>query len=213
MEGNTEKSITDIAARTLSVLLHPLFMPVYALAVIFSSSTPFGYLPVTVRRILFLIVVVNNVFLPVSLFPFLRHINFISWTLKERKERTVPLLISTILYATTSYIVLRFPIPVFLKAFVISVFILSLVITGINLKWKISLHSAGAGAFVAIVLQLFIRMYSPPAWFIIVAVIAAGAILSSRLHLRLHSPGQVWSGFFTGFVVLTGSMSFIQHLV
>lgn len=201
-----------LPAKIISILFHPLFMPVYGLAIILSGYTPFGYMQMPVKRLLFLIIGVNNVLLPLALLPFLMYMNFItSWTLEEREERVVPLIISTILYATSSYILYRFPVPFFLKAFMFSVFLISLLLTVINFRWKISLHSVGSGALTGLILILSFRLYSNLLWFLVFAIVAGGMIMSARLKLNLHSPRQVWTGFSTGFVLLTFFMFFLQQ--
>ncbi len=64
----------------------------------------------------FLYMLVNNVLLPLSLMPFFHNRKIItSWSISERKERNIPLIITTVLYCTTSYIILKFPLPLFLK--------------------------------------------------------------------------------------------------
>jgi len=186
-------------AKIISVIFHPLFMPVYGMIIIFSAPTLYGYLPFEVKKLLFLIVLINNVILPLSLLPFLKYRNIISsWTVENRRERIIPLLITTLLYASTSFIVMKFPIPVFLKSFIFAAFFVSLAITVINFWWKISIHSAGAGALSALVLILSLKMYSSLVWYLIMVIIAGGLILSSRLKLNSHSPQEVWLGFLTG---------------
>lgn len=186
-------------AKIISIIFHPLFMPIYGMIIIFSAPTLFGYLPFAVKKLLFLIVLINNVLLPLSLLPFFRYRNIISsWTVESRKERILPLLITTLLYSSTSFIIMKFPIPIFLKSFIFAVFFISLTVTIINFWWKISIHSAGAGALAALVLILSLKMYSPLMWYMIAAVIAAGLVLSSRIKLDSHNPQQVWAGFLTG---------------
>jgi hypothetical protein len=198
---NNEESLDFLnrPAKIISIIFHPLFMPVYGMLIIFSAPTLFGYLPFTVKKLLFLILLINNVLLPLSLLPFFKYRNIISsWTVESRKERILPLIITTLLYSSTSYIIMKFPIPVFLKSFVFAAFFISLTVTVINFWWKISIHSAGAGALAALVLILSLKMYSPLMWYMIAAVIAAGLVLSSRLKLDSHNPQQVWAGFMTG---------------
>jgi hypothetical protein len=200
MSPETRNDLSLKAAKITSVIFHPLFMPVYGMIIIFLPSAPYGYMPLGVKRLLVLIVAVNNVLLPLALLPVLRKMNLISsWTLDIRTERNLPLIITTVLYATTSYMVLRFPIPFFLKSFIFSVAIISLVITLINFKWMISVHASGAGALISIILILCFRMYAPLEGYLILSVIAAGLVLSARLRLNVHDPRQVWYGFFTGF--------------
>ena len=100
MEETRKKDLPDKAALTISVIFHPLLMPIYGMIIIFSAPTLFGYLPYDVKKILFLIVLINNVLLPLSLIPYLRYRNHItSWSVDKRRERILPLFIATILYA------------------------------------------------------------------------------------------------------------------
>jgi len=209
MTTDQPKEFLDTLAKIIAVIFHPLLMPVYGMAIIFSAPTLFGYLPFTVKKLLFLIMLVNNVLLPLSLLPFFFHRNIISsWSISERKERYIPLIITTILYCATSYIIFRFPIPVFLKSFIFATAFLSLIVTVINFWWKISLHSVGAGALIALVLILSLKMFTPLMWYLISAILAGGLVLSSRLKLNFHNPQQVWIGIFTGFLGLILFMMF-----
>lgn|ERR1035437_2115644 len=204
MTTDEPKDLFNRLAKIITVIFHPLFMPLYGMVIIFAAPTLFGYLPFNIMKLIFLIILVNNVLLPISLLPFFVHRGIISsYTINERKERNVPLIISTVLYGTTSYIIFRFPIPVFLKSFIFSTAFLSLIVTLINFKWKISLHSVGSGALIALVLILSVKMLTPLQWYLIGTFIAAGLTLSSRLKLNMHNPQQVWVGLLTGFFGLT----------
>ena len=194
----------DKFAKIITIIFHPLLMPLYGMTIIFAAPTLFGYLPFNLMKLLFLIILVNNVLLPISLMPFFIQRKIISsYSINDRKERNIPLIITTLLYGTTSYIIFRFPIPVFLKTFIFSTAFLSLVVTLINFKWKISLHSVGSGALIALVLILSVKMLTPLQWYLTGAFVAAGLTLSSRLKLNIHNPQQVWVGLLTGFFGLT----------
>jgi hypothetical protein len=209
MTTDTQNDITQPIAKVITYVFHPLLMPVYGMAIIFSAPTLFGYLPFNVKKLLFLIILVNNVLLPLSLLPFFMQKKIISsWSISERRERNIPLIITTLLYGATSFIILRFPVPVFLKSFIFSALLLSVIVTVVNFWWKISLHSVGAGALIGLVLILSIKMLTPLEWYLIPAILIGGLILSSRLKLNLHSPLQVWTGLFTGFFGLTIFMIF-----
>ena len=214
METEEPKDLLVKPAKIISIVFHPLLMPVYGMAIIFSAPTLFGYLPFNVKKLLLLIMLVNNILLPLSFLPFFIHRNVItSWAITERKERNIPLIITTILYCVTSFIIFRLPIPLFLKSFIFASAFLSLMVTVINLWWKISLHSVGAGALIGLVLMLSLKMLTPLDWYLISAIIAGGLILSSRLKLNLHNPQQVWVGLFAGFFGLTVFMTLFQKLI
>ncbi len=204
MTEDEPKDLFKRLSKIIAIVFHPLLMPLYGMIIIFAAPTLLGYLPFNLMKLIFLIILVNNVLLPISLLPFFVHHHIISsYTINERKERNIPLIITTLLYGTTSYIIFRFPIPVFLKSFIISTALLSLIVTIINFRWKISLHSVGSGALIALVLVLSLKMLTPLQWYMIGVFIAAGLTLSSRLKLNMHNPLQVWTGLLTGFFGLT----------
>jgi hypothetical protein len=202
MSTETSKNLPDRLAKIIAIVFHPVLMPLYGLLILFSAPTFLGYLPFTVKRILFVIVLINNVFVPLSLLPFFRYRNIISsYKIEERAERIIPLLTTSILYSTTSFIVFRFQVPFLIKSFFLATSILAVVVTFINFWWKISIHSVGAGALAAVVIVLSLKMYTPLTWYLTAVILAGGLILSSRLRLNSHNPLQVWVGYFTGVLV------------
>ncbi len=210
MEPEESNTIPDKLAKIISLVFHPWLMPLYGMAIIYSAPTLYGYLPFNVKKLLFLVMLVNNVLLPASLLPFFKRRQIISsWQISERKERNIPLIITTILYGSTSFIIFKFPIPVFFKSYIFATALLSLTVTVINFGWKISLHSVASGAIIALIMILSFKMYTPLLWFLIPAILLAGLILSSRLRLNQHNPAQVWVGLFAGFIVMSVFMMLV----
>lgn len=204
MSADEHNDFTEILAKSASKIFHPLIMPVYGLLIIFTVPV-LGYLPFEVKKLITLIVLVNNVLLPLSLFPFLKYRNLISsWSPTDRNERMIPLFFATLLYATTSYIIFKFPIPAFLKSYIFALAFLSIVISFIYFFRTISIHSAAAGAITALVLILSFKLYSPLTIHLILVLLVSGISLSSRLKLGYRNPRQVWSGFLIGFICFGG---------
>lgn len=199
MNDITDRDFTFKIAKTVSFVFHPLFMPLYGLIILLSAPTFLGYLPVEIKKILILIMVINNIMIPLALLPFFRYRNVISsYKIENRRERIIPLLTVSILYCTTSYIVFNFQIPFFLKSFIFATSVVSIIVSMVNFWWMISIHAVGAGALTATVLVLSIKMHAPLTWYLTAVILTGGLILSSRLRLNSHSPSQVWLGFFTG---------------
>jgi hypothetical protein len=209
MEKEKTTDIQITIAKIISLVFHPLFMPLYGLVIIFSAPTLFWYLPFKVKKILFLVMMTNNVMIPVSLMPFFRYRNIISsWVIEKRNERVIPLFSVALLYSVTSIIMYRFQIPLFVKAYFFSTFFLVLAVLLINMWWKISIHSVGAGALTGIVFTLSVKMSTLLTWYLIPSVIVAGLVLSSRLKLSSHDSAQVYIGFITGLSGMTLFMLF-----
>jgi membrane-associated phospholipid phosphatase len=192
-----------ILAKIVSFVFHPALMPLYGLTIILFAPTLLSYLPYGVKKIIFLIFLTNNVIISLSVIPFLRYRNIInSWEMEDKSERVIPLFIASVLYFVTTYILFKFQVPVFLKAYAFSSSILVLLCAVISTRWKISIHSVGSGALIATILLLSIKMYINLEGFIISALLISGLVLSARLKLNSHTPVQVYTGFITGFLVV-----------
>ena len=209
MENNISPDKLDKTAKVISVVFHPLFIPLYGMLIIFLAPTLFWYLPFNVKKILLLVVLCNNILIPVSLMPFFRYRNIISsWIIEARKERIIPLLTVSFFYSVTSVIMFRLQVPLFLKAYTFSISFIALTVTIINFWWKISLHSVGAGVLVGTVLVLSLKMMVPLTWFLIPAILAGGLILSSRLKLNSQNVSNAYLGFVAGFAGMNFFMLF-----
>lgn len=199
-----ETNSLNRAAKIISVIFHPLFMPLYGLILLmFSIPAVYNYFLFSINKILLLIILINNTVLPLSLLVFLKMKNQISSReVESRKERMLLLFFATILYAITSYIVIKYPVPNFIKTYFIGIFFVASSITVINNWWKISIYAAGAGMLTALMLMLSLQMYHVMILPLMAIIIAAGLILSSRLRLNSHTPAQAWIGFLLGFIEL-----------
>lgn len=195
------KHAGDALAKTILAVFHPLLIPLYGLLIIFSAPTLIGYLPYAVKKILIIIILINNVLLPFSFIPYFKFRNLISsWTIDNRRERIIPLITTSFFYSVTVFITFRYNIPVFIKSFILAVAFLAIAVTVINFWWKISIHAAGSGALIALVVILSIKMQAFLPWFLVAVILSAGLVMTARLWLNTHSSKEVWSGFFLGFI-------------
>jgi hypothetical protein len=199
MEKEKAFIFPESLSKIISVAFHPLFTPLYGLLIIFTAPTFLEYLPLSVKKILFLVVLVNEVILPAAMLPLFRSRNIISsYTIGERHERSIPLFTTAIFYSITTYMIFRFQLPLFLKTFMLASCLILIAVTIINFWWKISIHGVGAGAITGIILMLILKLDASVTGFLTGAVIISGLVLTSRLRLNNHNPLQVWGGFLTG---------------
>jgi hypothetical protein len=209
MDNNSAASKLDKTAKIISVVFHPLFIPLYGMFIIFMAPTLLWYLPFNVKKILVLVVLINNILLPVSLMPFFRYRNIISsWVIETRKERIIPLLAVSFFYSITSVIMFRLQVPVFLKAYTFSISFIAIAVTIINFWWKISVHSVGAGVLAGTVFVLSLKMMIPLTWILVFAILIGGLILSSRIKLNSQNVSRAYMGFVTGFAGMNLFMLF-----
>jgi hypothetical protein len=209
MDNRSGTGRLEMASKIISVVFHPLFIPLYGLAIIFFAPTLFFYFPYKVKKILLLVVLTNNVLIPVSLMPFFRYRNIISsWVVETRKERIVPLLTVSLFYSITSVIMFRLQVPGLIKGYAFSLSLVALLATIINFWWKISLHAVGAGVLVGTIIVLSLKMMVPLTWLLIPAILISGLILSSRLMINSENVSRTYFGFITGFAGMNFFMLF-----
>lgn len=198
-EDNSFQKKGDIIAHTLTLVFNPFVIPLFGLLIIFTSPTIFRFISGDMKKLLFVIVFLNNGLLPFALFAYMKSKKMISdWLIYDRAERMVPVFTSAVFYGLTVYIIWRFNIPAFLKIFFLAATILSFTVGIISLWFKVSIHSFGMGALIALVYVLSIKAQAPMIGYLITTIILTGLVVSSRLWLKAHTVPEVTAGLLIG---------------
>ncbi|MDD4158737.1 MAG: phosphatase PAP2 family protein [Proteiniphilum sp.] len=189
-------------AHVISTIFQPLLMPTYGVMLIF-VYTYFGmiYLPQFWQIIL--PAVLFSFTVPALLILMLYRKRIISdLSLKIRRERFYPYLITLLSYSVMIVYYFRMRMPVwFLMIMVASVVIMVIAIL-VTFTWKISAHMFGVGGLIggSMAVSYFVERSNPYYMFMGLFIIA-GLIGTSRLILRRHTLHQVIAGFLLGFLV------------
>jgi membrane-associated phospholipid phosphatase len=96
----------------------------------------------------------------------------------------------------------RMGVPNTINNLVLAAAFIIVVILLISIKWKISAHMAGIGGLFGALIVFTFNMNTDFIPYIIATIFIAGLLGSSRMILKLHNPGQIYTGFGTGVVVL-----------
>jgi membrane-associated phospholipid phosphatase len=201
MEHREQKGWAFIGSQIMAVVFHPVFIPVYGLLLIFNAPTFMVHLPYQMKRVIFMLVAVNMTIVPLALLPLLRYRNIItSYRMETNRERVIPLSLGLIMYLVTTILLFNYQIPNLIKSFMLSATISSFLILMFTFRWKISIHSAGVGGIIAATMALSVRMGASLSWLLVVLIFLSGLVMMSRLFLKVHSPGQVYTGFLVGFI-------------
>lgn len=197
-------------AMAISVLFHPVFIPVYGLLILFSAPTLLSYIPFHMKRVIFMLVIANNVILPLSVTIILYSRGVIKTIYaKERNERIILLTFSLLLYAVTALLLVKLPVPNLFKAYFVSIAVVTLIALVVTTFYKISLHSMGLGGLIALAATMIFIFDKGSIGYITSLVLGAGAVLSSRIYLDEHSPSEVWLGLMTGAGAMGLSLYFL----
>jgi membrane-associated phospholipid phosphatase len=186
-------------ATFISIVFHPLLMTTY----LFISL--FFFLPVIFQPIKPSFAFIGLISLMTFVLPALNFVLFkITGTIEnlampERRQRTLPFLFISILY---SMVTLLFHWKVGAASVTHLLVIISVLVVlsaSITLFYKVSIHSAAIWGVIGILLPLNKSSNGTLLTSIIVLLIAAGLVMSSRLQLNAHTPREVLAGSVLGF--------------
>ena len=194
-----EKDII-LAARIMSMLFTPFYLPIIGLIALFSFSY-LSIFPWVYKLQVLLMVYLFTILMPTVMIHFYRH--YQGWNLIEsghRERRMVPYIISILCYFFCVYIMDMLHIPHFMGTIVSAALAIQIVCALVNVWWKISTHTSAIGG-VAGALFVFGELFAfNPIWWLCLVFILAGMLGTSRMILRQHSLAQVVAGFLVGLV-------------
>jgi len=201
---NAERPASPLIAfaQFISIVLHPLFMPVYTLALALWCDPRFGYfLDLRARMILLAMVALMTVAFPLTSALLLIRTGMLSGLqMPNRRERIAPYCMTLVYYAMTWFLLARSPLDPIVLALISGAILALLLTTIITLWWKISAHMVGVGgvvgALVAMDLVHGLNLMLP----ISATILVAGAVGTARLLVSDHTAAQAYSGFLVGAV-------------
>ncbi len=193
------------SATIISNLFHPLLMATYGCLIVFFGLTNtiyYVFTPFKLKLIITLIVFVFTFLLPTLNLLILYKLNYVSsLRIEDRKERTFPLLMTSLCYFGLFYMIYDFNIWPAIKIFIFGGGTCILLSAIANMWWKISAHMVGVGGLFGVLLAICYYMQMPVFVPISLCVLLAGIIGFARLQLEAHTPAQVYAGFISGCVV------------
>lgn len=195
--------MTRILARIFSVLFHPILMPLLGLAIIFNTGTYASFLAPEYKLSLYIIVSISTIVLPLCILPFLLYRKIINnIEMDTGRERILPFIITGGFYYLAFYLVSRLSAPSVIEMFLLAGLTALVILMIVNFFWKISIHMAGIGGIIGLIIACSFRFALDLRVLLMLAVAAAGIVGYSRLSLNKHRPMQVYAGFAVGFLTI-----------
>ena len=186
--------------KIITYIFQPLLIPTYGIMLLMQLSL-FQLFPTSYRLFAIAGTVLFTCILPSLPILFMMKNRQISDIfISKREERTMPYLFSLLAYifwVLFLWRTLQFPMEFVLLAIGSIVSVVLMVF--INLKWKISAHTAGMGGLIGGIFGVAFVAAINPVWIITAAIIIAGLVAISRILLKAHTLSQVIGGFFLGF--------------
>lgn len=186
-------------AKTISWLFSPHIFPLASFLLLF-RLTFLSLLPWTFALYVISIVTVFTIGLPVlatwlyRLTAFHRHIPVFS-----RRRRYIPYLINIVSYMMCRSFLSQLCMPSWVYGVILASLLLQCMCALVNLRWKVSVHSAASGAVCGGLIAFSIIFSFNPVWWLCVAILLSGMVGSARMILRQHSLMEVVLGSIIGF--------------
>jgi hypothetical protein len=187
-------------AKGISYLFHPVLIPFFTLLLMFQPHSFFtGLLPE--REILMLLgsVLLSTVILPLLTVYFLFRFGLISSCfLDKREERAFPLLATAVFYYLTYYFLKGISVSLLFSYFMLGATLLAILTLFLNFFFKISFHMVATGGLTGFWTGLNIRQGTSHELFLALLILICGLMGYARLQNGLHTPKEVYSGWFLG---------------
>lgn len=190
--------------KIISTLFHPIVMPTIGIMLYFLVTTK--QIEPYQKLLAILIIFGTTYFTPLVLLFILKSLKKIdSYQLKKRKERKLPLAIMVVLFYTLGNLFKRILIleEISLLFHATS---LGLIITYflLNFSIKSSIHLLSIGISCGFFMTVALKSDESYMLIIIINFLIAGLLGSARLHLKAHSPKEVYVGLLIGISTVFG---------
>lgn len=191
--------MNKLAAKIISIALHPIAMPSFLMLALFNSGTLVSFYPASVKLRIFLLIFVYTFALPLLMLPiFLRQRLVKTIHMFNHTERIIPFLFAFLFYAFSVYTLMGIQGLWVVKMFMLASSIAVFITLAVSFFWKISAHMVGMGGATGFLLVLNLRLGADILEFMILALLLSGVVGTARLSLDEHSPSQIYTGYFVG---------------
>ncbi len=195
-------SVLDILAKALSILLYPLFVPTYGIALFcYAYHTQVAPLMPVWTAVAIVGTFVLTCVLPMTaIWILIRRGAVKDMQIENAGERTMPYLYAALGFAFWSYLIVSIlHAPLYLDFIAIGATVAIALVALINRRWKISAHLSGLGGLTGGLLTYCLGIGAFPTWGTWCLWLGLSLILMfARLRLNAHTSAQVCAGWLLG---------------
>lgn len=192
---------TLVLAKLFTLLFAPHYFPLLCVLTLMGFSY-MRIFPLDYKVFILVIVYLFTIGLPLLLIALYRRLAGITHRqMSQRETRTMPYVISIVCYFLCYHILTSLIVPHFVVSVVVASLFVQMACALINCRYKISTHSAAAGAINGALMAFSLIFNFNPIWWLCITLVLAGCVGSSRIILRRHSLAEVNMGLFVGFMI------------
>ena len=198
----------------ISGVFHPLLLSTYMMCILYVLSPEiFGSIGVQQIPILILAIALTTVVFPAMVIGAMKVFSskVSSYELTQREERIMPFISITIFYGATTYMfITEFRVTPVLSTMLLIVTSLILSLLIITFWFKISIHASANWSVAGVLTYLAIKQGDIFLTPLIIWILIAGLVSTSRLYQGFHSPKEVWIGTTYGYLYALAGMLFLD---
>lgn len=193
---------TDIAAKALSVVLYPLFVPTYGMVLFcLAFARQMHVLPAVWFAVAIIGTFVLTCVLPVTaIWILIRQGRVTDLQIADAGQRSMPFVYTIMGFGFWCYLMLAvLHAPRFIGLVSIGATIAIILVALINRRWKISAHLTGMGGLVGGMMSYYMGIGAVPSYGTLALWLGLSlALMYARVYLNAHTPAQVCAGWLLG---------------
>lgn len=212
MSSSETNTPMRLLAQLISVLLHPVFMPLYSCLLLYNLSPQlFAAVPPKNLYGWLGMVLINTLMFPLVLMGLLKGLGFIqSIFLKETKERVIPLIGVMVFYFWPYLVAKNVQAPEAARILMLGNFWGVIAVFMCTIFFKISMHTSGVGSVLGFLLVLSILLGNVLLMPLMMALLATLLIVWARKSLGAHSWRELLLGLGLGVAAQLGAMLYLH---
>ena len=196
-----------ILAFAVSILFHPLLLPLYMLFIVFNTGTVFTYVPAYTQNMSYLLTLFGVILIPLLCLPLLKWFGLIEgYRLMQKQDRVFPVLVTIAGAFIVFYFSRNLPYSNIVRQFYLIMVIMLSGFMIVTLRWKISMYMMAIGAVCGFVFIWGMNYLGDVINLLPFLILVSGLVASARLYLKRHTPAQVYAGYIYGAVAVVAIM-------
>ena len=196
-----------VLAFAVSMLFHPLLLPLYVLFITFNTGTVFTYIPAYTQNMSYLLTLLGVTLIPLLCLPLLKWLGLIEgYRLVQKQDRVFPVLVTIVGAFIVFYFSRNLPYSNIVRQFYLIMVIMLSGFMIVTIRWKISMHMTAIGALCGFVFILGMKYLGDVINLLPLLILVSGLVASASLYLTQHTPAQVYVGYIYGAAAVVAIM-------
>lgn len=206
---NNKEQVLHYLSQTVSYLFNPLIMPTVGLWIMLYYIPGTAIFGPRLRLILYGIVLITSCLLPLLFFLILKFNFGQGQQYKRNNERILSYFFTAFSIFLGAQLLAKLPLPSLFRIYLTGTSLILILLFFLSLKWKVSNHAAGIGLITGTALALTFRFGIDLSVPIIVSILVAGVVASSRIYLERQSLPGVLSGYLISCLFIYFTLLFV----